>query len=102
MRRSAGRWGGRGWLLDARGQRRNVVVEGRDLEGAARQSERRHPLGDLGGTEQAGRDARQVLAPCAVGSLKPELGPGTFVVPDQVVDRTWGRGQTVYDLSSDK
>lgn len=40
---------------------------------------------------------RQVLAPCAVGSLKPELGPGTFVVPDQVVDRTWGRQHTVYD-----
>lgn len=40
---------------------------------------------------------RQVLAPCAVGSLKPELGPGTVVVPDQVVDRTWGREHTVYD-----
>jgi 5'-methylthioadenosine phosphorylase len=40
---------------------------------------------------------RQVLAPCAVGSLRPELGPGTFVLPDQVVDRTWGRGHTVYD-----
>jgi 5'-methylthioadenosine phosphorylase len=40
---------------------------------------------------------RQVLAPCAVGSLKPEHGPGTIVVPDQVVDRTWGRDHTVYD-----
>jgi 5'-methylthioadenosine phosphorylase len=39
---------------------------------------------------------RQVLAPCAVGSLKPELTPGTFVVPDQFVDRTWGREHTVY------
>ncbi len=39
---------------------------------------------------------RQVLAPCAVGSLKAELTPGTFVVPDQVVDRTWGREHTVY------
>ena len=27
----------------------------------------------------------------------PDLGPGTFVVPDQVVDRTWGREHTVYD-----
>jgi 5'-methylthioadenosine phosphorylase len=42
---------------------------------------------------------RQVLAPCAVGSLKPELGPGTIVVPDQVVDRTWGREHTVYDTA---
>ncbi|WP_411285531.1 S-methyl-5'-thioadenosine phosphorylase [Lapillicoccus sp.] len=39
---------------------------------------------------------RQVLAPCAVGSLLRELGPGTVVVPDQVVDRTWGREHTVY------
>ncbi len=40
---------------------------------------------------------RQVLAPCAVGSLRPELGPGSLVVPDQVVDRTWGREFTYYD-----
>ena len=39
---------------------------------------------------------RQVLSPCAVGSLRPELGPGAIVVPDQVVDRTWGREHTVY------
>ncbi len=41
---------------------------------------------------------RQVLAPCAVGSLRPDQGPGTVVVPDQVVDRTWGREHTVYDV----
>lgn len=41
--------------------------------------------------------ARQVLGPCAVGSLDPGLGPGSVVVPDQVVDRTWGRAHTVYD-----
>ncbi|MGE9807797.1 S-methyl-5'-thioadenosine phosphorylase [Janibacter sp. G1551] len=40
---------------------------------------------------------RQVLAPCAVGSLRPELGPGTVVVPDQVVDRTSGRAHTAFD-----
>jgi 5'-methylthioadenosine phosphorylase len=39
---------------------------------------------------------RQVLAPSAVGSMLPELGPGSLVVPDQVVDRTWGREHTVY------
>lgn len=44
---------------------------------------------------------RQVLAPCAVGSLRPELGPGTIVVPDQVVDRTSGRENTVYDVMGD-
>jgi 5'-methylthioadenosine phosphorylase len=40
---------------------------------------------------------RQVVAPCAVGGLRPELGPGTFVVPDQLIDRTSGRAQTFYD-----
>ncbi|MEV4252415.1 S-methyl-5'-thioadenosine phosphorylase [Spirillospora sp. NPDC049652] len=40
---------------------------------------------------------RQVLAPSAVGSLTPEYGPGTIVVPDQLVDRTSGRPQTFYD-----
>jgi 5'-methylthioadenosine phosphorylase len=40
---------------------------------------------------------RQVLAPCAVGSMRPELGPGALVVPDQIIDRTWGRAHTVYD-----
>jgi 5'-methylthioadenosine phosphorylase len=40
---------------------------------------------------------RQVLAPCAVGSLRVETGPGTIVLPDQLVDRTWGRPHTVYD-----
>ena len=40
---------------------------------------------------------RQVLAPCAVGSLAAGLGPGSLVVPDQLVDRTSGRVQTYYD-----
>ncbi len=40
---------------------------------------------------------RQVLAPCAVGGLRPDLGPGTLVVPDQLVDRTSGRVQTYFD-----
>jgi 5'-methylthioadenosine phosphorylase len=37
---------------------------------------------------------RQVLAPCAVGGLRPALGPGSLVVPDQLVDRTSGRVQS--------
>jgi 5'-methylthioadenosine phosphorylase len=40
---------------------------------------------------------RQVLAPCAVGSLRADLGPGSVVVPDQLVDRTFGREHTFYD-----
>jgi 5'-methylthioadenosine phosphorylase len=40
---------------------------------------------------------RQVLAPCAVGSLRAENDAGSVVVPDQVVDRSWGRASTFYD-----
>lgn len=40
---------------------------------------------------------RQILAPCAVGGLRPELGPGTLVAPDQLIDRTSGRVQTYFD-----
>ena len=35
-----------------------------------------------------------VIGPCAAGSLVPEFRPGDFVVPDQLVDRTWGRKST--------
>jgi len=40
---------------------------------------------------------RRVFGPCAVGSLTPELGPGSMVVPDQLVDRTSGRAATYFD-----
>jgi 5'-methylthioadenosine phosphorylase len=40
---------------------------------------------------------RQVIGPCAVGSLSPDIHPGEFVVLDQLVDRTWGRPDTYYD-----
>ncbi|MDQ2810693.1 MAG: S-methyl-5'-thioadenosine phosphorylase [Actinomycetota bacterium] len=40
---------------------------------------------------------RRVLAPTAVGSLTPSYGPGTLVIPDQLVDRTRNRDQTYFD-----
>jgi len=40
--------------------------------------------------------AADLIAPAAEG-LEPAHAPGTVVVPDQVVDRTWGREHTVYD-----
>jgi 5'-methylthioadenosine phosphorylase len=42
----------------------------------------------------------QILAPCAVGGLLPQLGPGSFVVPDQLIDRTYGRVQTFYNTGA--
>lgn len=42
---------------------------------------------------------RQVVAPCAVGALQPELAAGSFVVPDQAVDRTYRQGHTVWEAT---
>ena len=41
--------------------------------------------------------ARRIIGPNASGALKSELGLGEFVVCDQFVDRTSGRGDTFYD-----
>jgi 5'-methylthioadenosine phosphorylase len=40
---------------------------------------------------------QRIVGPCAAGSLQPHVKPGTFVVCDQLVDRTWGRSDTFYD-----
>jgi 5'-methylthioadenosine phosphorylase len=40
---------------------------------------------------------RWIVGPCAVGSLRPDRHPGEMVVVDQLVDRTWGRGDTFFD-----
>lgn len=40
---------------------------------------------------------RRVFGPCSAGSLTPEIGPGTVVAPDQLVDRTCGRADTYFD-----
>jgi 5'-methylthioadenosine phosphorylase len=39
----------------------------------------------------------RIFGPCAAGSLSPGIHPGDFVVLDQLVDRTWGRGDTYFD-----
>jgi 5'-methylthioadenosine phosphorylase len=40
---------------------------------------------------------RRIVAPVVCGSLRLDLELGAFVVCDQFVDRTWGRGDTFYD-----
>lgn len=40
---------------------------------------------------------RQVVGASAVGSLNPSLGAGALVLPDQLLDRTWGRPHTFSD-----
>jgi 5'-methylthioadenosine phosphorylase len=43
--------------------------------------------------------ATRILGPSACGSLQPHIAPGDFVLCDQFVDRTWGRGDTFFDGS---
>jgi 5'-methylthioadenosine phosphorylase len=38
-----------------------------------------------------------LFGPCAAGSLQPHVRRGEFVICDQFVDRTWGRGDTFAD-----
>lgn len=40
-----------------------------------------------------------VISSAAVGGLVSSHGTGTFAVPDQVLDKTWGRADTYYDGS---
>jgi 5'-methylthioadenosine phosphorylase len=42
----------------------------------------------------------QIIAPCAAGSLRPDLLPGSFVVPDQVVDRSTTRTSTFVETGA--
>lgn len=37
---------------------------------------------------------RHIIATCVVGSLRKEIQPGTFVIPDQFINLTWGRDDT--------
>lgn len=77
------------------GSRRSVAFLPRHGSGHAYPAHRVNYRANLWALRSLG--VRQVVAPCAVGSLRPELGPGTLVVPDQLVDRTSGRVQTYYD-----
>jgi 5'-methylthioadenosine phosphorylase len=74
---------------------RSVAFVARHGEGHRFQPHRVNYRANLWALRSMG--VRQVLSACAVGSLRPELGPGTVVVPDQVVDRTWGRAHTIYE-----
>ncbi len=38
-----------------------------------------------------------VLAVASVGGIRADCGPGTLVVPDQIVDYTWGRNHSYFE-----
>ncbi len=45
--------------------------------------------------KEAGADA--IMAVATVGGIRADFGPGTLVVPDQILDYTWGRRHTYFE-----
>jgi 5'-deoxy-5'-methylthioadenosine phosphorylase len=46
--------------------------------------------------------ARQIAAIVSVGGIRREFGPGTLVVPHQLLDYTWGRASTFFEAPDAK
>lgn len=51
---------------------------------------------NLWALKQAG--IKQVISVCAVGGIREDLTPGSLVVPDQVIDYTWSRQHTFFEV----
>ncbi|HWA36637.1 MAG TPA: S-methyl-5'-thioinosine phosphorylase [Burkholderiales bacterium] len=41
--------------------------------------------------------ATEVVSVASVGGIRTDLGPGVLVLPDQVIDYTWGRASTFFE-----
>ena len=39
----------------------------------------------------------RVISVCAVGGISRDAGPGVILIPDQIVDYTWGREHTLFE-----
>jgi 5'-methylthioadenosine phosphorylase len=42
-------------------------------------------------------NATAVISVASVGGIRPDFGPGSLIVPDQILDYTWGRESTYFD-----
>lgn len=50
---------------------------------------------NLWALREAGAEA--VLAVAAVGGIRADMGPGQLIIPDQIIDYTWGRPSTFFE-----
>jgi len=41
--------------------------------------------------------AGSIVSVASVGGIRADVGPGTIVIPDQIIDYTWGRQMTFHD-----
>ena len=39
----------------------------------------------------------RVISVCAVGGISRDAGPGMIMIPDQIIDYTWGRAHTLFE-----
>lgn len=39
----------------------------------------------------------KIIAVAAVGGIRIDMGPGMLVIPNQIIDYTWGRGHTFFE-----
>ncbi len=39
-----------------------------------------------------------IVAIASVGGIRADMGPGVLIVPDQIIDYTWGRKQTMFEV----
>ena len=39
-----------------------------------------------------------IIAVNVVGGISEQMSPGTIVIPDQIIDYTWGREHTFFDI----
>ena len=42
-------------------------------------------------------DVKQIIGVAAVGGIHADAGPGVLVIPDQIIDYTWGRKNTFFE-----
>lgn len=54
---------------------------------------------NLWALREAGAEA--VLAVAAVGGIRADMGPGRLVIPDQIIDYTWGRSSTFFEYEAE-
>lgn len=54
---------------------------------------------NLWALKQAG--ANDIVAFAAVGGIRADMGPGTLIVPDQIIDYTYGRRHTYFERDLD-
>lgn len=50
----------------------------------------------------ATKGATAIVGTNAVGAIRSDISPGVFVLPDQIIDYTWGRESTFFDAFSEQ